>query len=114
MDNKTMKPLEELTVDNVPIVLTDLPGPRSRAEWGRENRHASPGLSAVAALSQIVLDQGRLAEQGTHHTLMAQGGLYWRLYRADGPGGPQRHGQAVGQQPEAAPHRPAPSMAPTG
>ncbi len=56
---ESMKALEELTVDDVPIIQTELPGPRSRAEWGRESRYASPGLSAVAALSQIVLDQGR-------------------------------------------------------
>jgi 4-aminobutyrate aminotransferase/(S)-3-amino-2-methylpropionate transaminase len=56
---EAMKELDELTVQDVPIVRTAMPGPRSRAEWGREHRHASPGLSAAATLSQIVLDQGR-------------------------------------------------------
>ena len=54
-----MKELDQLTVQEVPIVRTEMPGPRSKAEWGREHRHASPGLSAAATLSQIVLDQGR-------------------------------------------------------
>lgn len=51
--------LEELTVDDVPIVQTEIPGPRSRALWDRGHRYDSPGLSAVASLSQIILDQGR-------------------------------------------------------
>lgn len=54
-----MKELDQLTVHEVPIVRTEMPGPRSKADWGREHRHASPGLSAAATLSQIVLDQGR-------------------------------------------------------
>jgi subfamily B ATP-binding cassette protein MsbA len=29
----------------------------------------------------VVIDQGRVAEQGTHSTLLTQGGLYARLYR---------------------------------
>lgn len=59
MAKESVTPLEELTVDDVPVVKTELPGPKSRALWGREHRYASPGLSAVATLSQIVLDQGR-------------------------------------------------------
>jgi ABC-type multidrug transport system fused ATPase/permease subunit len=30
----------------------------------------------------VVLDHGRIAEQGTHDALMARGGLYARIYRA--------------------------------
>lgn len=30
----------------------------------------------------VVLDNGRIAEQGTHNALMARGGLYARIYRA--------------------------------
>lgn len=55
----TTRPLEELGAADVPIIRTELPGPRSRELWARESRHASPGLSAMAALSQLVLADGR-------------------------------------------------------
>jgi subfamily B ATP-binding cassette protein MsbA len=35
----------------------------------------------VAADKILVLDQGRLVEQGTHADLLAAGGLYRDLYR---------------------------------
>ncbi|VTU26963.1 Putative multidrug export ATP-binding/permease protein [Variovorax sp. PBL-H6] len=38
-------------------------------------------LSTIAAMDRlIVLDQGRVVEQGDHHTLLARGGLYARLW----------------------------------
>ncbi len=42
-------------------------------------------LSTISRADQIVvLDLGRIAEQGTHEGLLARRGVYWRLYHADG------------------------------
>ena len=38
-------------------------------------------LSTIAAMDRlIVLDKGRLVEEGNHYSLLAQGGLYARLW----------------------------------
>jgi ATP-binding cassette subfamily B multidrug efflux pump len=38
-------------------------------------------LSTIAAMDRlIVIDRGRIVEQGDHHSLLAQGGLYARLW----------------------------------
>ena len=49
---------------------------------GRTSILISHRVAAVREADQIVvLDGGRIAERGTHHTLLAAGGLYASLYR---------------------------------
>ena len=44
-------------------------------------------LSTIAALDRlIVLDQGRIVEDGTHAELLRRGGLYARLWRRQSGG----------------------------
>ena len=48
-------------------------------------RHRSPSIRSAAIADQVlVLNGGRIVEQGAHAQLLARGGLYAALYRAHG------------------------------
>ena len=65
-------------------------------------------LSTILAADTIlVLDQGQLIDQGTHHALLARGGLYADLYhRQFRPAHPP---QATPAPPQATAAHPAPT-----
>ena len=48
----------------------------------------SHDMDFIAAVADriLVLEHGRIAQMGDHHTLMAEGGLYKRLYEAQNAG----------------------------
>ena len=44
-------------------------------------------LSTIAAMNRlVVMDEGRIIEQGTHHELLEQEGLYWQLWQRQSGG----------------------------
>jgi len=78
------------------ILILDEPSssldPLAEAELTREFRALLGGRSALVVSHRLstvqladriyVMDGGRIAERGTHADLLAQGGLYAKLYRA--------------------------------
>ena len=78
------------------ILILDEPSssldPLAEAELTREFRALLGGRSALVISHRLstvqladriyVMDGGRIAERGTHADLLAQGGLYAKLYRA--------------------------------
>ena len=53
-------------------------------------------LSTIAAMDRlVVMDKGRIVEEGDHHSLLARGGLYARLWA-------HQSGGFLGEEAEAA------------
>ena len=50
--------LKTLNEDDVPMMVTESPGPESLAIWDRERPYISPGLSGSTLTSRLVLDEG--------------------------------------------------------
>jgi len=50
--------LRNLGEDDVPLMLTESPGPKSLEIWDREIRYISPGLSGSTNTSRLVLEEG--------------------------------------------------------
>src|SRR5487761_579446 len=59
MTETMTRSLEDLTAAEVPMLLTEIPGPRSREVVSKEAAHMSPGLSALASLSGLAMKEGR-------------------------------------------------------
>jgi thiol reductant ABC exporter CydD subunit len=81
--------LDEATANLDPEIEALLQEAMDRLLPGRTALIIAHRLSTVYRAGRIlVLDRGRLAEEGTHAGLMRQGGLYRRLVGAYGAGGP--------------------------
>mgnify|MGYP000341953065 CR=1 FL=1 len=81
LKNSPILILDEATSAVDPETETALERALERLALGRTTVSVAHRLSTVRDADQIiVLDQGRLVEQGTHQTLLQRGGLYAQLY----------------------------------
>ena len=61
-------------------------GDQARVEQAAQEGGSAPLVEALAARYDVVLDGGRVLEEGTHDELMARGGEYARMFALQAQG----------------------------
>ncbi len=82
-----------------------------RVSTGRTTLVIAHRLSTIVGADEIiVLDQGEIAERGTHHALLVKGGLYASMWNRQREAEEAREKLARADEPTAAPNRNPPAI----